>query len=448
MVQQQFIISELTNDSENSSEQESILVQKQFEKAQDELEVPKDLPQDQKNMDINENDDLPVPYSRGFGVNKVSFAIFASFKNQFVLNDSAIYKRYASASQSSFRVMGMVIPDYPVLLETLLSSEGFRENCSNLKTIILNYLKIFAENSELKVIPTHRDYWTVCKLARGYALKYLDEDFVPLKLEYGEDQEESKNTVNQPSKGGYALFERELKIKQAEIRKQVEVHAVKEALEVWVTSRYKGEFLSKYMGMDGDPDEKLEFCFSEAKENCEHHSSEDLASNNDISFTKNEESKDEINEEDLEEENKFIPEEDDKDEKRMEYLKILNNFMKEESNSHNMVLKGKIISIIDALKHNKGIVISGPRCTGKTSIIKGLGYLLKNSDINIDMRISILNPEVYNMEKLFGTAESGVMNPEISTNKDVKISSISKTVLEIATKGFELITEAEGNLSI
>lgn len=132
----------------------------------------------------------------------------------------------------------------------------------------------------------------------------------------------------------------------------------------------------------------------------------------------------------------------------MEYLKILNNFMKEESNSHNMILKGKIISLIDALKYNKGVVITGPRCSGKTSIIKGLGYLLKNSDINTDMRISIMNPDVYNIEKLYGTAESGVMNPEISTNKDVKISSISSTVLEIALKGFEMISENEGKTMV
>ena len=115
--------------------------------------------------------------------------------------------------------------------------------------------------------------------------------------------------------------------------------------------------------------------------------------------------------------------------------------MKEESYSHNMILKGKVISLIESIKYNKGIVVTGPRCSGKTSIIKGLGYLLKNSDINIEMRISVLNPDIYNLEKLYGTAESGVMNPEISTNRDVKISSITSNVLEIATKGFDLLSK-------
>lgn len=302
----------------------------------------------------------------------------------------------------------------------------------------------------MKIIPSYRDYWTVCKIARNLALKYLDEDFIPLKLEFGEEKEESKEDHGQSFKGGYAMFERERKIKQTQIRKQVELHSLKEALETWTITRFKGEFLHKYMGMDGDPDEKLDYCLSEAKEKCEKSTSEQFASNNEISFTKGEEEETKQEEPILpedapEEENIFIPEEDDRDEKRMEYLKILNNFMKEESNSHNMILKGKIISIMDSIKQNKGIIITGPRCSGKTSIIKGLGYLLKNSDVNIDMRISVLSPDVYNMEKLYGTAESGVMNPEISNNKEVKISSISSTVLEIATKGFKMVNEQDGN---
>ena len=174
----------------------------------------------------------------------------------------------------------------------------------------------------------------------------------------------------------------------------------------------------------------------------------------DMTFTKNEEeqkSKEETKEmiESPEEikivETGFIPEEEDTDQRRMAYFKILNNFMKEENYSHNMILKGKVISLMDSIKHNKGIVVTGPRCSGKTSIIKGLGYLLKNSETNTEMRISVLNPDVYSLEKLYGTADSGVMNPEISTNKDVKISSITSSVLDIATKGFSLLSKQKGN---
>lgn len=120
MVQQQFIISELSNESEHSSDPESILVQKQFENAQEEIEVPSHLPEIEDKKE-KEDVDGTVPYSRGFGLNKVSFAIFGSFKSNFVMRDSENYKNYVAASQSSFRVMGMVIPDYSVVLVTLLS---------------------------------------------------------------------------------------------------------------------------------------------------------------------------------------------------------------------------------------------------------------------------------------------------------------------------------------
>ena len=288
MVQQQFIISELSNESEHSSEQESILLQKQFEKAQEELEVPEGHPGEEEGKKKNNIDqDLPVPYSRGFGVNKISFAIFGSFKSQFVMSDELNYKKYIAASQSSFRVMGMVIPDYSIILTTLLSCEGFQEEASELQSVILYYFKLFAESSELKIIPHYRDYWSICKIARTYALKYLNENFIPLKLDYGEKEEkESEEIVEEKeeleeekesrgsngskiskeskdgksiAKGNYTLFDRELKLKQTEIRKQVGLHVVKEALEVWTRNKYRGAFLLKYMGMDGDPEEKFDY---------------------------------------------------------------------------------------------------------------------------------------------------------------------------------------------
>jgi hypothetical protein len=148
-------------------------------------------------------------------------------------------------------------------------------------------------------------------------------------------------------------------------------------------------------------------------------------------------------------EDEFNEEEDSDDEvaeidqNRAQYLKILGTFMKEQDYSNNMVMKGKIISLMQGLKYNKGIVITGPRCSAKTAFIKGLGYLLLNSDENIEMRISIMNPDIYSMDKLYGSADSGVMNPEISTNKDVKISSIASNVLSIALKGFGNLNKPE-----
>lgn len=97
-------------------------------------------------------------------------------------------------------------------------------------------------------------------MARSLAMKYLNENFIPLKLEYGENENEAKNkTEDKISKVNYTLFDRELKLKQAKIRKQVEVYAIKEALDIWTRNKYRGAFLNKYMGMDGDPDEKFDY---------------------------------------------------------------------------------------------------------------------------------------------------------------------------------------------
>jgi hypothetical protein len=115
---------------------------------------------------------------------------------------------------------------------------------------------------------------------------------------------------------------------------------------------------------------------------------------------------------------------------------------------NNMILKGKVLSMYECLKYSKGIVVAGPRWSGKSAIIKNLGLLLKQPETNIEMKISILNPDVYPIDKLYGSADSGVMNPEISTNKDVRIASITSSVLKIALKGFENLKKNHGKFRI
>ena len=99
MVQQQFIISELSNDSEDASEQESSIVNHQLET----VDVNAQVKVEDKEIQNNENDEFPVPYSRGFSSNKISFAIFGTFKHQFVLEESKQYKQYVTASLSGLQ---------------------------------------------------------------------------------------------------------------------------------------------------------------------------------------------------------------------------------------------------------------------------------------------------------------------------------------------------------
>lgn len=69
---------------------------------------------------------------------------------------------------------------------------------------------------------------------------------------------------------------------------------------------------------------------------------------------------DENKENEFDEEDEEI-EDSEVDKNQAQYLKILGSFMKEQEYSNNMIIKGKIISLLRGLKHNKGIVISGPR---------------------------------------------------------------------------------------
>lgn len=144
-----------------------------------------------------------------------------------------------------------------------------------------------------------------------------------------------------------------------------------------------------------------------------------------------------------EEEEKFEPE-DIEENNDMAYRGIIAKFMQDNLYTKNMILVGKIISLMKCYQKAKGIVIAGPRCSGKTTILKCFGHLLKESDHNVEMKLSVLNPDIYSLEQLYGSADSGVMHPEISTKKDVKISSITSSVLKIALRGFESLTKKSG----
>ena len=124
MVQQQFIISELNNGSENSSEHETSIAQNHLENMNGNGASVTES-QEAEQTKITE---FYVPYFRGFSGYIVSFAIFGTFRHEFALNESKEFKQYQAACQSGFRIMGMVKPDHSIIVQTILSCEGFRED--------------------------------------------------------------------------------------------------------------------------------------------------------------------------------------------------------------------------------------------------------------------------------------------------------------------------------
>lgn len=443
MVQQQFIISELSNESEDASEQESSIVNHQLETVEvnahghfEGEEIPNDT-----------NDEFPVPYSRGFSSNKISFAIFGTFKDQFVLEESKQYKQYVTSSLSGFRLMSMVKPDYSHVLLTLLSCEGFREDAQNLQKQVSHYFAVLENISELNINPSYKDLWWVCKIARTISLRYLDDNFVP-KLKNDEKNESKEGGLSKASKG-YHMFEQELKAKQKKMRIQVEEYALKEALDIFSRNKYKATFILKHSNSEKDPEDRFDYWLEEAKEKCmdwkidKNHQYDDLEFENNDQLKSKEENKANIPSD--EEEDKFEPDDVELN-NDMAYRGIVSKYMQANSYSRNMILIGKVLNIMKWYQKAKGIVIAGPRCSGKTTILKWFGHLLKESDHNVEMKLSVLNPDVYSLDQLYGSADSGVMHPEISTKKDVKISSITSNVLKIALKGFESLTKKRGKI--
>lgn len=123
------------------------------------------------------------------------------------------------------------------------------------------------------------------------------------------------------------------------------------------------------------------------------------------------------------------------------YMKQIDEIQLEISNNKNLQQTSKVISILNSLKTSRGLIIAGPRCSGKTTLVKLLGLLLKKSEVSIDMKISMLNPDIYNIDKLYASADTGISNPEIVSKKpgNTKISSITSSVLKIILEQFDKI---------
>lgn len=118
MMQQQFIIQELTNDSEGSSENQSSTHEMKFENSEDGLSIHQEK-DDQDNK--NNKDEQENLYTRNLYSNKISFAIFGSFTYQFSMSNTKMYKRYCHAAQSGFRTLGLVKPDNTAIIDIVLS---------------------------------------------------------------------------------------------------------------------------------------------------------------------------------------------------------------------------------------------------------------------------------------------------------------------------------------
>jgi hypothetical protein len=120
MVQQQFIIQELSNESEGQSDRESSMAPGiRFENSESEASLHEEELSRSK-VQESKQEQVEIPYSRSLYSNKVSFAVFGSFSYQFSMSQSKLYKQYCHAAQSGFRTLGLVKPDNTQIIEVIL----------------------------------------------------------------------------------------------------------------------------------------------------------------------------------------------------------------------------------------------------------------------------------------------------------------------------------------
>ena len=63
------------------------------------------------------------------------------------------------------------------------------------------------------------------------------------------------------------------------------------------------------------------------------------------------------------------------------------------------------LGIVETMRRNKGIVISGPQCSGKTQLMKMVTIALKRA-FNVTVRSTFITPETFSSTELFGPTKA------------------------------------------
>ena len=309
-----------------------------------------------------------------------------------------------------------------------------------------SYFKIIETEGKLDLPVTSFDYRVISKIAKTFASKYLDDQFRPytIKREPEVDPNEER-IINQKEKPGYNKTFDEIRQEQSYEHKEllkVEEFAIVSALEVFSKQKFKAALLQSQTEDLGDPEELFENCLQQAKEQCRNWKKDYLDDYSEL-IIMNDQNQDAKQENEPEEENIDLEEkyQDILMNTNREFMKQIDEIQKELNNTKNIQQTSKVVSIMHSLKISRGVIITGPRCSGKTSILRILGLLLKKQENQIDMKISMLNPDIYDINKLYASADSGITNPEILCKRDgnTKISSITSSVIKIILDRFEKI---------
>jgi hypothetical protein len=165
MVQQQFIISELCNESTVMSDPEPSS-KSRLEETEDDpgMSIEGEGEHDDESQDPSPDKDEDELPPSNFRPNKICFGVFGSFGHKFIIKEPELADKYCSTAESGFRTLDLVKPDNSFLIETVLRCEGFR-NQDKLKNIFKGYLAIFEKKCKFNLTLLNQDICTICRIA-------------------------------------------------------------------------------------------------------------------------------------------------------------------------------------------------------------------------------------------------------------------------------------------
>lgn len=96
------------------------------------------------------------------------------------------------------------------------------------------------------------------------------------------------------------------------------------------------------------------------------------------------------------------------------------------------------------MRRFKGIVISGPQCSGKTQLMKIVTIALKRA-FNVTVRSTFITPETFSSSELYGPTEAFSHSLELDAESNAIRKSVFDIILDCYTREKQGLKPSEAN---
>lgn len=102
------------------------------------------------------------------------------------------------------------------------------------------------------------------------------------------------------------------------------------------------------------------------------------------------------------------------------------------------------MGVLEAMKRSKGVILSGPMCSGKTQTIKLVTLAFKKT-LSTVLRTSYISPETFSEEHLFGPVLAFDQSSLQQMDQPLQPQSVFQIILQTYSREKKLVSEAERN---